>query len=131
MMSASVIPAAELPSDIINRWLLTAKENPLYRSPNLHPEVIRAIGRCNQRVYVGFQEESDGTSLFFPFQRSTLLASVAGSVPMCDYQAFIAPVGYPIVVSDLMRRWKLGTWTFESLIGRAEIISQITTLVST
>ena len=50
---------------------------------------------------------------------------------MCDYQAFIAPVGYPIVVSDLLRQWKLGTWTFESLVAPAEILSQTTTLVST
>jgi CelD/BcsL family acetyltransferase involved in cellulose biosynthesis len=38
---------------------------------------------------------------------------------------------HPIVVSDLMRRWKLGTWTFPSLIGPAEVVSQTTTLVST
>jgi CelD/BcsL family acetyltransferase involved in cellulose biosynthesis len=30
-----------------------------------------------------------------------------------------------------MRRWKLGTWTFENLIAPAEIVSQTTTLVST
>jgi CelD/BcsL family acetyltransferase involved in cellulose biosynthesis len=131
MMSATVIPAGELSPDLIDRWLLTTKENLLYCSPNLRPEVIRTIGQFNSRVFVGFEENNDGASLFFPFERPTRLASFAGPVPMCDYQAFIAPISYPIVVSDLMRRWKLGTWTFENLIAPAKVVSQTTTLVST
>jgi CelD/BcsL family acetyltransferase involved in cellulose biosynthesis len=131
MMSATVIPAGELSPDLINRWLLTTEGNPFYCSPNLHPEVIRTIGRFNPRVFVGFEEGSDGASVFFPFERSTRLASFAGPVPMCDYQAFITPIGHPVVVSDLMRRWKLGTWTFENLIAPAEIVSQTTARVST
>jgi CelD/BcsL family acetyltransferase involved in cellulose biosynthesis len=131
MMSATVIPAGELSPDLMDRWLLTTKENPLYCSPNLRPEVIRTIGQFNPRVFVGFEEGRDGASLFFPFERPTRLRSFAGPVAMCDYQAFIAPVGHPIVVSDLMQRWKLGTWTFENLIAPAEIVKQTTTLVST
>src|SRR5262245_25295049 len=131
MMSATVIPAVELSPDLMNRWLLTTEENPLYRSPNLRPEVIRTIGRFRPEVFVGVEEDSDGACLFFPFERPTRMASFAGPVPMCDYQAFIAPVGYPIVVSDLMQQWKLRTWTFENLIAPAEIVSQTTTLVST
>jgi CelD/BcsL family acetyltransferase involved in cellulose biosynthesis len=115
----------------MDRWLLLTRENPLYCSPNLRPEVIRTIGQFNPQVFVGFEQRGDGTSLFFPFERPTRLASFAGPVPMCDYQAFIAPTNHPIVVSDLMRRWKLGTWTFENLIAPAEIASQTTTLVST
>jgi hypothetical protein len=29
-----------------------------------------------------------------------------------------------------MRRWKLGTWTFENLIAPPQVVSQMTTLVS-
>src|SRR5262245_8725812 len=130
MMSATVIPAAELSPDLINRWLLITKENPLYCSPNLHPEVVRTIGRFNPRVFVGLEERGDGVSLFFPFARPTRLPSFAGPVPMCDYQAFIAAKEHPIVISDLMRQWKLGTWAFENLIGPAEIVSQTRTLAS-
>ena len=68
-MFASVIPAAELSPDLIKRWLLITKENLLYRSPNLRPEVIRTIGQFNPRVFVGFDEGSDGAWVFFPFQR--------------------------------------------------------------
>src|SRR5262245_25328062 len=119
MMSSVVIAAAELSPDLVDRWLLTTKENPLYGSPNLRPEVVQTIGQFNPRVFVGFEEGSDGASLFFPFERGTRLASFASPVPMCDYQAFIAPVKNSVVVSDLMRRWKLSTWTFENLIAPA------------
>jgi CelD/BcsL family acetyltransferase involved in cellulose biosynthesis len=131
IMSAIIIPAAELSPDLINRWLLTTRDNPLYCSPNLRPEVIRTIGQFNPRAFVGFEEGSDGGSLFFPFEWPTRLASIAGPVPMCDYQAFIAAEGHPIVVSDLMRQWKLSTWVFENLIAPTEIVAQTTTLAST
>jgi CelD/BcsL family acetyltransferase involved in cellulose biosynthesis len=114
----------------MNRWALITRENPLYCSPHLRPELIRTIGQFNQRVFVAFEEGRDGPSLFFPFARLTRLESFAGPIPMCDYQAFIAPVGYPIVVSDLMRRWKFSTWTFENLIAPPEIVSQTTAAAS-
>src|SRR5262249_35881945 len=115
-MSATVIiPARELSPAFMNRWTLITRENPLYCSPHLRPELIRTIGQFNQRVFVAVEEGSDGALLFFPFARPTRLESFVGPVPMCDYQAFIAPLDHPIVVSDLMRRWKLSTWTFESL----------------
>ena len=129
-MSASVIPARDLSPDLMDRWLQNTRENPLYASPNLRPEVIRIIGQFNPRVFVGIEEGRDGALLFFPFERPTRLASFAAPVPMCDYQAFIAPADHPIVVSDLMRQWKLGTWTFDSLIASEKIVSQTTTLAS-
>jgi CelD/BcsL family acetyltransferase involved in cellulose biosynthesis len=130
MMQATVIPAKELSPDLVNRWLLLNKGNALYRSPSLRPELFRTIGRFNPRVFVGIEESRHGPSLFFPFERPIRLASFAGAVQICDYQAFITPVDHSIAVSDLMRKWKLGTWTFENLIAPPQVVSQTTTLVS-
>ena len=55
-MPATVIPAGELSPDLLHRWLLISRENPLYSSPNLRPEVIRTIGQFNPRVFVGFEQ---------------------------------------------------------------------------
>jgi CelD/BcsL family acetyltransferase involved in cellulose biosynthesis len=129
-MQYSVIPAGELSLDLMERWSRITKENALYRSPSLRPEVFQTVGRFNARVFIGLEETTDGASLFFPFERTTRLASFAGSVPMCDYQAFIASLGHPVIVSQLMRAWKLKTWTFEHLIAPPNLVAQTTTLVS-
>jgi CelD/BcsL family acetyltransferase involved in cellulose biosynthesis len=44
---------------------------------------------------------------------------------MCDYQVFIAPIDQPIVVSDLMRRWKLSTWTSQTTAAASAISRRV------
>jgi CelD/BcsL family acetyltransferase involved in cellulose biosynthesis len=114
----------------MDAWLLLTRDNLVYRSPSLRPELFRIIGQFNPKVFVGFEEGRDGPSLFFPFARPTRWASFASSILMCDYQAFIASVDHPIAVSHLMQRWKLSTWTFDNLIAPPEVVSQTTTHVS-
>jgi CelD/BcsL family acetyltransferase involved in cellulose biosynthesis len=129
-MRYSVIPAAELSLDLMERWLRITSENPLYRSPILRPEVFQIVGRHNPRVFVGLEEAGSGATLFFPFGRSTRLSSFAVPIPMCDYQAFIASAGHSVAVSRLMRGLKLNTWTFEHLIAPRDLVAQTTTLAS-
>src|SRR5262245_1728403 len=129
-MRASVIPAAELTADLKERWVAALKDNPLLQTPVLRPELFQIVGRFNPRTFVAVVEDPGCPPVFFPFYRPTRLDSLAGPVPICDYQAFITPMSNHISVRDVLRAAGLRTWTFENLIAPNQVAAQTTTTIT-
>jgi CelD/BcsL family acetyltransferase involved in cellulose biosynthesis len=125
-MRAIIVPASELSPSDIHYWSAISATNPLYSHPTLRPELFKTLGKHYDGAFVGILEDGGRPTVFFPFAADRYGARHVRPIPLTDYQAFIGADRLPISISDLLRQWNIVSWTFEQLVGSAEIIEQTT-----
>lgn len=115
-MKTKILAVRDLPQDLVEAWVRAHAANPELRSPCFRPELFRAVANHFDDVYVGLLD--DGTQRgFLPFLRASGRMPSALPVPLCDYQAVIAPAPGRWDVREFLAEGRLLTWEFEHLVG--------------
>ncbi len=109
-MRATVVPANELPEDLIARWANIQERNSTLFSPFFRPEFTRSVAKVRDDVFVAIL---DGGAAFFPFQRNALGQGKPVGGPVSDYHGLIAEPDYDCDAPALMRACKLRAWSFD------------------
>jgi hypothetical protein len=114
-MRVTVIPVGELSDDLVRTWCRLQEANPDLRGPCLRPELYVAVGRHYPGARVAVVEEG-GVAGFLPFVPEPSRRE-AKPVPMCDYQALIAPAHRCPQVLRVLRAAGLWAWDFDHLVA--------------
>src|SRR5215211_3573533 len=111
-MRIRIVPARQLPDDLISQWSAVQEQNPVLTSPFFRPEFTQAVSRVRDDGFVAVL--NDGAA-FFPFQRgrSGFGRPIGGVVS--DYHGLIAAPGYRCDAADLVRACGLRAWDFHNV----------------
>jgi CelD/BcsL family acetyltransferase involved in cellulose biosynthesis len=120
-MKISVLPAKNLPQQLIQKWSALQQSNPDLVSPFFCPEFTSAVATVRSDVSVGVLEEGNEIVGFFPFQRVNRLTGRPVGWPMCDYQGLIAGLQNDWDAEELMKGCGLSVWDFDHLIASQSI----------
>jgi CelD/BcsL family acetyltransferase involved in cellulose biosynthesis len=115
-MRCTLIKAAELTPELSAVWSGFQDANPQFRSPALRPELFQIVGRYYSRARIAIFEDERGIAGFLPIARHPVFGSVAGPVPICDYQDAVMRPGWDTSLPDLLKVAGLKTLLFEHLL---------------
>lgn len=111
-MKVTILPAAQLSSELIRTWTDIQEADPALESPYFRPEFARAVAAVKAGVEVGVIEDGGAVAGFFPFERRGGAGRPVGW-PMCDYQGVIARPTLSVDVAELVRKCGLSAWDFD------------------
>jgi CelD/BcsL family acetyltransferase involved in cellulose biosynthesis len=119
-MNVRILPAQELPKELIRRWAEIQQINGELRSPFFCPEFTQAVATVRSDAFVAVINDGEA---FFPFQRSDSGFGRPIGGPVSDYQGIIAPADYGYDARALMRACKLLVWDFDHVLARQRVFA--------
>lgn len=108
-----VLPALDLPAELVAAWTRLTSANPELASPFFAPEYTMTVAQVVPGVQVGIVEEEGEPVAFLPFERTAL--GLGKRLRLCDYQGLIAASGTDLDARELIRGCGLRSWDFDHL----------------
>jgi CelD/BcsL family acetyltransferase involved in cellulose biosynthesis len=115
-MRCTLIKAADLTPELSEAWISFQLATPQLQSPVLRPELFRIVGRHYPRAHVAVFRDEQGLAGFLPLDRHPVFGSMAGSIPICDYQDAVLRPGCTTSLPALLRAASVKTFQFEHLL---------------
>lgn len=122
-MRVTTISIKEFSESMQQDWAGIQLLNPALAGPCFSPELYAAVGRSCPDVHVAIIHDEKKPVGFLPFLKDRR-SGIAKPVPLCDYQAIIAPEGLRLDAERILKEAGLRAWDFEHLVGFENIISK-------
>ena len=116
MHRVEVVPAAELPGSLVQRWLEIQHGSSELRHPMLSAEFIRCVARHRADVEVAVIESAGEVVGLFPFQRERGTVGYPAAYRLNDCQGGVFAPDAEIDAVELLRGCGLSTWHFDHLV---------------
>jgi len=108
-----MVPAGELPPDLIARWSELVNENVGLDSPFFAPEYTAAVASAAPGICVAVAERGGIPVAFLPYQLAP--GRIATRLPLCDYQGVIMAEQLELNVKQFLAGCGLRAWDFDHL----------------
>ncbi|MBN1491123.1 MAG: GNAT family N-acetyltransferase [Phycisphaerae bacterium] len=121
MARLEVIPGRELSEDLMSRWRVLQKSDPVLSSPYFCPEFTMAVATVRSDVFVGVLRAGNTVEGFFPFQRNILGNGRPVGGALSDYHGIVGSSSLP--ARDLLRQCGLKSWCFDHLVPNQQVFA--------
>lgn len=115
MRTTIIDPCSGISGEILKRWTIFQKKNPVIQSPFFSPGFLQTVAAARNDVEVAVLEDAGEIVGLFPYERRRFdIAGPVGSF-ISDYHGIVSNPDFNFAPLDLLKSCKLAAWDFNHL----------------